>query len=192
VDREKRFEYQGPKFPEPEIKPCKYEPENFQKQIDLESEVFYEIRKTSGITPHKIGDASAKELKSIAGFFENNKGTFYQLFEAGTLVGSVLFVGNYIQALAVAANWQGKGYGRKLTKFAVNKILDSGYSSVVLHTLPGNQKAERLFLRLGFREVQGLSAKEEMNSAHFDRLYAAHEKSTLVPKIYRGVWQPCA
>jgi ubiquinone/menaquinone biosynthesis C-methylase UbiE/ribosomal protein S18 acetylase RimI-like enzyme len=188
MDHEKRFEYTGPRLPDPDITPCRYHPGHFKEQIDLESDAFCEIRKASGIKPHRLSDSSSEQLQGIAEYFADNAVGFYQLFHGETLIGSILSLGSYIKCLAVASDWQRKGYGKRLTVFAVNKILDSGHSSVVLHTLPGNDRAEALFAGLGFREVPGPSGRDESLAAHFDRMYDALEKCPLVMEIFSQVY----
>ena len=188
MNQEKRFEYTGPRLPDPDITPCLYLPEHFKEQVDLESDVFYEIRKANGLKPHRLSDSSNDQLQGVAEYFADNAEGFYQLLRGETLIGSILFHGNYIRCLAVARDWQRKGYGKRLMAFTVNKILDSGYSSVVLHTQPGNYQAEALFVGLGFREVPGLTGREENLSAHFDWLYDALEKCSLVMEIFAEVY----
>jgi len=188
MDHEKRFEYTGPRLPDPGIVPCRYQPQHFKEQVDLESDVFYEIRMANDIKPYRLSESSSEELQGVAGYFADNTEGFYQLFHGETLIGSILFLGNYIQCLAVARDWQRKGYGKRLTAFAINRILESGYSSVALHTLPGNDRAEALFAGLGFREVSGPSGREESLAAHFDRLYDALEKSSLLTEIFAEVY----
>jgi ribosomal protein S18 acetylase RimI-like enzyme len=158
MEKEKRFEYQGPKFPDPGIRPVSYQPNFFQKEMSLESEAFYELRKANAIHPHRISESSGEELRGIADFFNTNRGTFYFLFSGEELVGSILFLGNYIPCVSVAPRFRRKGYGAKLSMFAVNRILESGHPTVVLHTLPGNVAAERLYAKLGFKETPGQSA----------------------------------
>jgi GNAT superfamily N-acetyltransferase len=188
MDHEKRFEYTGPRSPDPGIVPCQYQPQHFKEQVDLESDVFYEIRMANDIKPYRLSESSSEELQGVAGYFADNTDGFYQLFHGETLIGSILFLGNYIQCLAVAKDWQRKGYGKRLTAFAINRILESGYSSVALHTLPGNDRAEALFAGLGFKEVSGPSGREESLAAHFDRLYDALEKSSLLTEIFAEVY----
>jgi ubiquinone/menaquinone biosynthesis C-methylase UbiE/ribosomal protein S18 acetylase RimI-like enzyme len=188
MDQEKRFEYTGPRFADPGIAPCRYLSKHFRQQVELESDGFYEIRKSNGIEPHRLSDSSSEQLEGIAAYFDDNAGSFFQLFHGEALVGSILLLGNYIQCLAVARDWQRKGYGKRLAAFAVNRILDEGYSSVVLHTLPGNGAAEALFAGLGFREAPGLSRRDENLAAHFDRMYEALENCPLVMKIFTEVY----
>ena len=153
VEGEKRFVYRGPRFPDPGITPVTYREEFFQPALELESDLFEEMRRDAGITPHRIADSDPEQLKGIAGFFIKHSETFLFLLEGDVLIGNTLFLGNRIQSLCVAKQYQRRGYGRKLTACAVNRILDGEYSTVVLETLPGNEIAERLYRSMGFQEV---------------------------------------
>ncbi len=150
---EKHLIYRGGKLPDPFIKPVTYKPEFFQKELDLESEVSYELRKSNDIQPYRINQSSSRDLEEIKAFFSKNSNSFFFLFDNDNLVGSILFLRNYIQSLSIASDYQRQGYGTKLTKYAINRILDKGYSSVELNILPGNIEAEYLYKKLGFVEV---------------------------------------
>ena len=154
MESEKRFVYRGNKLPDPCINPVIYKPEFFQMELDLESELLYELRKKNGILPYKINESNDKALTEIRSFFYKNRNTFYFLFDNNVHIGSILFLRNYIQSLIIASSYQRKGYGTKLTVFAINRILDSGYDFVELNTLPGNIGAERLYKKIGFIEVE--------------------------------------
>ncbi len=154
MEGEKRFVYLGKKLSDPCINPVIYKPEFFQMEIDLESELFYELRKRNDILPYKINESSEKELAEIRTFFDKNRNTFYFLFDHDALIGSILFLRNYIQSLGIALCYQRKEYGTKLSVFAINKIFDSGYDSVELNTLPDNIEAEHLYRKIGFTEVE--------------------------------------
>jgi ribosomal protein S18 acetylase RimI-like enzyme len=150
---EKHFIYNGKTFPDPGIHPVPYKPEFFQDELDLESELFYEIRKSSNIHPHRLTESDRKQLEEIRSYFLKNSDTFYFLYDQGRLIGSILFVGNYIQSLAIAKSYQRKGLGTKLSIFAINKIFLNGHDSVELNTLPGNIGAEKLYRKIGFKEI---------------------------------------
>ena len=152
--KEKRYIYNGNKFPDIDISPINYKSDFFGLELDLESDVCYEIRKLNGINPIKINESSKKDLNEIKDFFENNKKTFYFLFHKnGELIGSILYLRNYIQSLSISKKNQRQGYGEKLSKYCINKILDKGYSCVELNVLNGNIRAENLYKKLGFVEI---------------------------------------
>ena len=128
---DKRFIYKGGKFPDPGIDPVCYNPGFFQIELDLESDVFFELRRKNGIEPVRINQSSLKDLNEIRDFFAKNKGSFYFLFqENGDLIGSILHVRNYIQSLSISRKYQRQGYGERLSKYCISKILDKGYDCV--------------------------------------------------------------
>ncbi|NOY07332.1 MAG: GNAT family N-acetyltransferase [Spirochaetes bacterium] len=150
---EKHLIYQGGRLPDPGLNIVTYTPEFFNKELDLESEVFYELRRSNDVQPYRINQSSSRDLEEIKTFFSNNRNNFFFLFDKDNLIGSILLLKNYIQSLSIATGYQSKGYGTKLTTYAINRILDKGYSSVELNILPGNIAAEHLYRKLGFVEV---------------------------------------
>jgi RimJ/RimL family protein N-acetyltransferase len=151
---DKRFIFKGAQFHDVNIKPVCYDPSFFQMELDLESDVFHELRLANGISPAKINESSGKVLEEIKNFFIKNRDTFYFLFiEDGQFIGSILYFDNYIQSLSVARKFQRQGYGEKLSKYCINRILENGYDCVELNVLHGNSKAEKLYRKLGFKEI---------------------------------------
>jgi ribosomal protein S18 acetylase RimI-like enzyme len=148
---ESKLIYNGPPFNTPGISPIIYNEDFFTFYLDIESELFYDLRKKHHIKPYRINQSSTKEQKEIKDFFIENRESFYFLFDNNKdFIGAILFIGNYIQSLAVAKKYQRKGYGTRLTQFAINKILSNGYDSVVLNVLGWNEAALNLYLNLGF------------------------------------------
>lgn len=150
---DKGYIYDGPSFPDVLIVPETYIPDYFEMAIKLESELFYDLRKRHNIRPYRLIDSSREELEKVRQYFEKNKSTFYFLFDGDELIGNVLHVENYISSMAVSEKYQRQGYGEALTKYAVNKILGSGYGFVKLKVMLGNIPAEKLYTKLGFRPV---------------------------------------
>ena len=143
--------YRGQKFDNPYLKPIAYCDEYFKIEIDMESDLFYELRKHNNIIPNRLCDSSKDELEEIKIFFNQVKDSFLFLFaDDGSIIGSILFMRNYIQSLCISKNHQRKGYGSSLVKIATNKILESGYSEITLNVLKGNTEALELYRKLGF------------------------------------------
>ena len=147
--------YNKGKFSDVTIHPVTYMPEFFQLEIELESEVFYELRKKNGITPFMLRDSTPSEFEEIKQFFFNNSSSFFFLFDGEdrteeNLIGSILLLGNYIQCLAVASKYQRKGYGEQLVKYGVNSGLAQGHKTVELTLIEGNTQAQALYTKLGF------------------------------------------
>jgi ribosomal protein S18 acetylase RimI-like enzyme len=152
--RENRYIYEGGKFENIDITPINYKPEFFNLEIELESEVFYDIRKLNNILPYRLKNSSEKDLNEIKGFFEKYRSSFFFLFDNDELIGSILIIRNYIQSLSIAKNCQGKGFGAKLSKYAINYILNKGYRAVELNVLHGNVRAHNLYTKLGFKIIK--------------------------------------
>lgn len=151
---DKRFIYEGPPFTTEPLATVTWRPEFFQAELDLESDVFFELRRANGIEPAAINRSSERGRAEIREFFEKNGRNFHFLFaDDGRLIGSILAVRNYIQCLSVARGFQRQGYGARLSMDCCNRILGKGYRAVELNVLPGNLPAEQLYRKLGFREV---------------------------------------
>jgi ribosomal protein S18 acetylase RimI-like enzyme len=131
-----------------------YKEEYFKLELDLESDIFYELRVSNGWLPYRINESSEKELKEIKDFFNQYKDSFYFLFEYNDLIGSTMHRKNYIQCLSIARKYQRKGYGTLLTKYAINKILGKGYNCVELNVFSDNIKAINLYKKLGFSIIE--------------------------------------
>lgn len=151
---DKRFIYMGSKFRDITINPICYNPGLFQKELDMESEVFFDLRKKNGIFPVRINESPQKDLDQIRDYFYSHKKNFFFLLKDDSeIIGSVLFVKNYIQSLSIAKKYQRQGYGEILSKYCINRILDKSYTCVELNVLNGNSKAEALYKKLGFKEL---------------------------------------
>lgn len=148
-----RMIYKKEPFIIPELKLRNYREDYFQTELDLESDVFYELRVSNGWLPHKINESSPGELEEIRKFFNQYKDSFYFYFENNELIGSVLCKRNYIQSLSIAGKYQRKGYGSLLAKYAVNKILGKGFQCVELFVFPDNVKAIGMYKKLGFEII---------------------------------------
>ena len=93
-----------------------------------------------------------------------------------------------MQCLAVARDWQRKGYGKRLTAFAVNKILDSGYSSVVLHTLPGTTERRHCLRGWGSRSSRTVRTRRERVGPYRSAYDALEKSASLVTEIFAEVY----
>lgn len=152
--KEIRYIYDKAMFKDVSIKPAAYEESFFNLEIELESEVFYKMRKENEILPYALRDSSPSELEEIREFFSKNAKSFFFLFEGNALIGSVLLLSNYIQCLAVSTEYQRKGYGAQLVKYAVNYALSNGAQTVELTLVEGNTRAQNLYRKIGFKEKE--------------------------------------
>lgn len=86
----------------------------------------------------------------------------YLALNEGEIVGFVVlvlqgaFVG-YMQSVAVAAPWRGRGIGRRLMTFAEERIFTE-FPNVFICVSSFNERAMRLYQRLGYEVVGELKA----------------------------------
>ena len=147
-----KYGYNGQKYELEEMNLVNYYEEYFMKEIELESNVFYEIRKNNEIIPYKLIESTEEELIKIRKYFNQYKESFFFLLNDNEIVWSILIIKNYIQSLAISKKYQRKYYAEKLLKFAINYILDMGYKKVELHILNNNIAAMKLYEKLGFKK----------------------------------------
>ena len=62
-------------------------------------------------------------------------------------------LGAHIARLAVSPKWQGKGFGSALVREAMQYALDMGFSQLSVNTQSDNQRSQRLYLSLGFKDT---------------------------------------
>lgn len=61
----------------------------------------------------------------------------------------------HIDRLAVHPEWQSRGAGNALTRFAINRLAGHGCATVGLSTQVDNWRSQRLYSKLGFRRADG-------------------------------------
>lgn len=83
----------------------------------------------------------------------------------GEIAGYGCIDGAELDTVAVSIAHQGKGLGRKLVKFLVNRILDRQAGTPFLYCVIGN-RARKLYDSLGFREISCSEyARKKVSSA---------------------------
>ncbi len=70
---------------------------------------------------------------------------------SGKLVGSVAIYGSEIDDFVVAKEFQGKGFGTALLRFAVARMQNAGVEPILLHVADWNRNAVALYLKNGFQ-----------------------------------------
>lgn len=138
--------YEGEKLQEKALQFTTYEDKYYEEYYKIESNAFYELRKANNIEPFIFED-SEQDRKS---YTEDAKDIFL-LFEEEALVAAGYAKAGEIDRIAVAKGCEGKGYGRALLCYGVNKLLDEGYSKIFLWVLEWNKRAKGLYEDIGFR-----------------------------------------
>ena len=82
-------------------------------------------------------------------------GDFFAFWRNEELIGLCIFTGNYMDIIAVAPKFEGKGFGSEMLKCCIQDRWNvKEYSEVYLHTYLQNRRAQSLYLKYGFK-LQG-------------------------------------
>jgi len=150
-----RFAYKGAKFSEPNLSVVMYEDKYYDDKMRLESEAFSGLRKENDIEPYNwYLSASIDELENNRKSTLEEKEYIYLFFENNDMVGASMVKNAEVDLLFVNIKYQGKGYGRKIFEFTVNRGLEQNASGVNLNALASNESALKLYKSTGFKVVQ--------------------------------------
>lgn len=150
-----RFSYKGTKFDEPNIHSLKYEDKYYEDEIRLESEAFAVLREQNDIKPYNwYLSASKTAIENHRKKTFINKDYIYLFFEKDEMLGASMVKNAEIDLLFVNTKYQGKGYGKKILQYTVNRGLEQNAAGVNLNALANNTSALKLYLNTGFEVVQ--------------------------------------
>lgn len=138
------MEYIGGKV-QSDIELITFREEYFEEYKNIYNECFYDMRKALDIKPYYFY-SSIEELK-------DKKERIFILKENNELIGSVAILDNEIDDLIVNKKYQGKGYGKKLLLYAINKMQNLKVEKITLHVAKWNEKALKLYENNGFKCV---------------------------------------
>ncbi|MDZ4992604.1 GNAT family N-acetyltransferase [Clostridium perfringens] len=139
------MEYMGGKV-KTDISLVPFREEFFEEYKKIYNECFYEMRKYLYIKPYYFY-SSIEQL-------EDKKEKIFVLKENDELIGSVAMIDGEIDDLIVNPKYQGKGYGKKLLLYAINKIQNLKAEKITLHVAKWNEKALKLYENNGFKCVE--------------------------------------
>ncbi|WMJ90137.1 GNAT family N-acetyltransferase [Anaerocolumna sp. MB42-C2] len=106
----------------------------------------------------KNSEEKSKWLKNLS----VNHG-FHSFWVANQLVGVGIVDDNYIDTIAIHPQYERKGYGSEILKYYINNLLCSHkFSELYLVTYYQNRKAQRLYLKNGFK-VRGFYSENTFN-----------------------------
>lgn len=145
--------YQGPRQPESEVTIRPYEDSLFYTYIRVLGKSFAKMRADHGFEPYDVEDMH--DTEETRAEFARRAGDLFLAFNGdGEAVGCADIQGDYIDIIGVLPGHQGRGYGRALTRFAMNVALDRAYPAVRTSVVTDNNPAHTLYLSLGFRETE--------------------------------------
>lgn len=119
-----------------------FEQKYFQQYIRIYNACFYEMRKSLDIEPYNF-------LSGYIQIGEKSKDIFLLVSEE-EIIGSVECYGNEIDDLIVNKKFQNKGYGKQLLLWGMNHIRQISNEPILLHVAKWNEKALRLYEKVGF------------------------------------------
>ena len=143
--------YHGPAFEEPLLEWKLYEEPYF--------ELYYQSRRDA-FAPLMDGlgndEPEDKKRENTWRWLNENRDHVYLFFDQGLFIGSLAVVDNLLlDELFVCPGQQGKGYGKDLVHFGINRILEKGHHPT-LAVVASNTHAKHLYDRIGFELIQTL------------------------------------
>jgi GNAT superfamily N-acetyltransferase len=88
-----------------------------------------------------------------------DKEFIYLFFEDNDMVGASLVKDAEIDLFFVNVKYQGRGYGKKILEYTINKGLEQN-STVCLNALANNEKALKIYQNAGFKMVQAQDCRK--------------------------------
>lgn len=154
--------YEGPGFPEPEIDAVNYDDRFFADYLNLINESFAPLRQENDIEPYVIfgpeaftseeeRDCLRRQREALFVFLENNR-----FVGIGLLEDSEEGDGNAVDVVAVRPEFRGRGYGRMITQFCINRLRDRGIRTPYIGVLDTNTVARRLYESMGCRRAESI------------------------------------
>jgi GNAT superfamily N-acetyltransferase len=126
-----------------------YEDKYYMKYAKCRQECFYELRKRYDFKPYLI-PLSEEDRTCLL----KEKDSIYLTLNKEEIIACVTIKNGCIDDVMVSPLYQGSGYGKKTTQFAINKALSQGAHPIYLYYIDGNEKADRLYKSLGFETMQ--------------------------------------
>ena len=142
--------YKGNKFDIPDLPIRNYEETDFENVYYFVDKAFHIMRLSTGWFPDsKLKDPDEESHKWYS---DTKKDSFVYIVD-NEIVGYVNLIEDEINVVAIKNSNQGKGYGRLLTKYVTNVLIDRGFKEPTLWCVVNNKKARNLYDSLGYKEV---------------------------------------
>jgi len=136
--------YSGGKLPESNYEFINYEDKYYEECQKVIQEAFHKMRLSVGLKSTLVLPNEEERKR-----YNANRENMFILRDNNEIVAAVSLAEKQIDKVAVAVEHQGKGYGRAIVSYAVNKFLDRGCTEVELGVVNGNP-AQFLYEKLGF------------------------------------------
>ena len=138
-----------------EIRP--YDDRYFERYIRIVGDAFEPMRRGKDFRPHNVFEMNDNPERRA--YFLSVGHDIFLAFAMGsggeeTLVGVGGVQGDFIDEVGVDPAYQGQGYGKALTEFGLNLLLERGYPSPRTSVVSDNEPARGMYCRLGFELAQ--------------------------------------
>ena len=118
-----------------------YSPDDYDSYERIYEDCFYDMRSSLGLERECC--KSRDELLA-------NRDNIFILEENGSIIGSVAVYGNEIDDLFVAHEYQQRGFGLILLRYAIAVLQERSDGRIILHVADVNEAAMSMYLANGF------------------------------------------
>lgn len=143
--------YNGSLQPKSDLQFVAYEDKYFEQYAEGLRKSFYEMRKVHDFQPHLCCELNNEKREELL----KNKEQIFILINNETLIASAIVDNSgFLDDIFVIPSYQGKGYGRLITQFAINKAISKGINKIETSVVEWNAIAFKLYQSLGFSKIQ--------------------------------------
>ncbi len=140
--------YSGGKVDDCKYKIIQYEDKHYLETRTVIREAYHKMQVAVGIEEENFEYPPNEAQRKL--YLEDAENRYLMLLE-NEIIASITLDDEEIDDLVVSVKHQGKGYGRELMAFAINKLIDDGYDQLELWCIVGNP-AEQFYSKIGFEE----------------------------------------
>lgn len=138
--------HNGAPLPQCDLALTAYKTTDFEAYVAALRESFFALRSANDFKPYFCCEPDEAKRDEL----ERNREKLFVLRDGDAIAASVLVDGGFIEDVFVAPVYQGRGYGRGLMRFAVNRVLQSGAGPARLSAIAWNKRALSLYESCGF------------------------------------------
>lgn len=153
--------YDGPRFPEPALAWQPYDDRHFADYLGLINAAFESMRRENDIEPYVIFSEQAFADRELRRSMADNHKNLFVFLDGRRIIGLAeigtnLDGNSYVDTIGVAPEYHGRGIGRQITEFAINRLRDRTEGSIFVDAVDRNLVAIHLYESAGFVHDQDL------------------------------------
>ncbi|MGD7048999.1 GNAT family N-acetyltransferase [Rossellomorea marisflavi] len=139
--------YKGGQLPERGLTFVPYNESYFDRYVELVQKAYIGLHKKNDIKPYLATEDIVRSYKL------NRADRVYLVLDGEEMVASVTVGDGEVDNVMVEPGHQSKGLGRASLHFAINRMLDEGWSEIRICYVEGNEHAESLYRSVGFKPL---------------------------------------